>query len=259
MVLGIQEAVYSWLRNHTKGKAPPSKIYLSRLLSRDLDELGQVTTGADIASAQFKHAHWFETDVYFGVDIDSERLRDGIDRFDGMGCKTHYVPGPLSEKEMETYQRQSEEIYVALEADMLNEIFPPNSLELVVSTHTLHWVSHTKQKQIVDNICSYVRPGGTFLLQISDKEALTQTLESKLRQEFDTVEIVPYRNVLSELMIHLLELPDSDNQATLPGVQSLRGKLLFLLVSCSNLLLAAVEHAQVLDGSFVYVRCINKY
>jgi SAM-dependent methyltransferase len=150
-------------------KARPSKTYLFQLLESDMERIGECERAADIASNNFKNREFFHCDTYFGVDINAEDLRDGLNGLDPDSTRYAYVVGSIEKDELS--EVLSDDVrHVAVEGDMRDALLPRDSLDLVVSTHSLGHVPSTDHRSVITNLVRYLRPGGHLLLQIGQAE-----------------------------------------------------------------------------------------
>lgn len=64
----------------------PSKNALYSTLIDDIrKESENIDIAADMSSAHFDHAKYFNSGEYIGVDIDAGRLRDGVEKYERGG------------------------------------------------------------------------------------------------------------------------------------------------------------------------------
>jgi SAM-dependent methyltransferase len=251
----IKQRVGAWLRErHVRGSPP--KTYLISRFAFDLERLEGDDVAADISSNSFQHAELFESGVYYGVDIDKNALQQGIERAPEE-TKTEYLTGPVGRDTVNRHRNDGHRFEVAVEGDITERLFPEQSLDLVGSTHTLHHIPPEQHRQVVEHFCSYLRPGGTLLLQISDGAALTTEMEQLLRENFETVDITSYRNFISHRYIQFVERLRSEG-AVLPTPTTRLAQFVYLLMSACSLALASTERIERFEGRSVYVRCFDK-
>lgn len=214
----------------TKLKARPSKMRFHQLFERDLSAMGSHGVAADIASSDLKNAPLFDADAYYGVDIDYEALLAGRERH-------------AAEPEMS-----------AVLADMRYPVFDANSLDLVVSSHSLSHLPEPDHRMVVEQFCRYLRPGGKLLLQIHYNSPEIRDL---LEAEFGEVESVAYSNRLSRAYEQFL----ADEDGRVVFNQPNRGTNLLRNVgrAAGSLALYAVERTGLFGGTYRYLRCTAKH
>jgi hypothetical protein len=108
----------------------PSKTYFYNKFLADIDRYSDCKIAADIASARFDNTEFFRSEYYLGVDFDKERLQTGRDRY------------------------QNERSRIAIQADVRNQIFKEESLEVVACSHTL---SHLDSKDVFPTVRLLIR------------------------------------------------------------------------------------------------------
>lgn len=213
----------------TSLKARPSKMRFHQLFERDLAGMDSPGVAADIASADLKNAALFDADVYYGVDMDLEALMAGRERHSDDPTKT------------------------AILADMRDPVFDVDSLDLIVSSHSLSHLPKSDHRTVVEQFCQYLRPGGTLLLQI---HYYSSEIQNFLNSEFGEVESVAYSNRLSQAFERFL----ADEEGQVVFHQPNRGTNLLRNIGrvAGSLALYAVERTGVLGGTYRYLRCTNK-
>lgn len=222
----------------------PSKIYLYRLFESDLRKFSQCERAADIASADLKNSHLFNSDVYYGVDIDKQVLKTGLE---GVGFgKTKLYSGPISDQLMEKHDKKG---FYGVQGDIRNKLFPPNSLDLITSTHTFSHINPSDYSTVINHFNQYLRPGGTLLLQLPDEQYFNN-IKQELLSNFETVEVIRYRVPTSVAYERIIT---KFNQRSVFG-KEMKRKYVFALVS---LLLFQIERSGLLNGKSMYIRCID--
>jgi len=146
----------------------PSKIAMLRRLAKDLSrERGKI--GVDAASAHMKYRRFFKTQRYIGIDIDRERLITGL-------------------------QRHPEDTGIL--ANLAEYRGPGNSVDLLVSSNTLHFMSDEDCMAAVMNFVFMVKPDGRLIITKHVDEVSPKVLEL-LQRSFEDVDIFFYKNSLS--------------------------------------------------------------
>jgi trans-aconitate methyltransferase len=153
----------------------PSKNALFSELIEDIrEESKRHHYAADISSAHFDHAKYFKSEQYIGVDIEIERLREG---------KGKFTNNPK---------------YAAVQADIRQPIFQPNSLGMIVSTHTLGHLDPQEHTTVVNMFVQYLDSGGCLLIQLTDDSPVAE-IESLLRESFNCVNKFRYKNKITRI------------------------------------------------------------
>jgi SAM-dependent methyltransferase len=148
----------------------PSKFTLFRRMQADLAQIDGAI-GVDAASASFKTYPLFRTDSYFGVDNDLEALEQG---------------------------RRDFPAATGILADIATVELPEASVDVCVSTNTMHWLTPDERRQAIDRLARLVAPTGWFILQVDHDEFLPEAL-AILGSRFEHVEVLYYRTRLSTL------------------------------------------------------------
>lgn len=204
----------------------PSKTYLWSQFYRDLKSYSDVDRAADIASSHFKNAPGFNADHYVGVDIDLERLRDG--RAEINDTRSHS----------------------AVRADIRETNFRPQSFDLIASTHTIHHFSSEEHIPFLETLIEYLSTGGNLFIEFQPGD-FNKEIESLLRANFESVDIVKYSNPISRAFNAVREqtnwLPsfDMDSWKRYPQVAIVLAITLF-------------EFLPLPGRDRRYVRCISK-
>lgn len=232
-------------------RARPSKSYLHRLFDADVARYSNCARAADVASADFKNAHLFESDVYYAVDIDEAGLRDGLDGFED--ADTDFQEGQVDAEMMARHEESSRPTRVAVLGDMRDSLFPPDSLDLVVSTHTFGHLPPSDHPTVVENFCEALRPGGTLLLQLADSDWYEGALKRRLTDAFETVEIHRYRVATSVAYERLAA--DGEGAVVFPHDQNRLKHYLMILLSAG---LLQFERLPVPGGNSLYLRCLGR-
>jgi len=166
----------------------PSKLTLFRRMEADLAQLGGAI-GVDAASASFKTYPLFRTESYVGVDNDLEALEQG---------RRDFPAG------------------TGILADIATVELPEASVDVCVSTNTMHWLNTDERRQAIDRLARLVAPDGWFILQVDHDEFLPEAL-AILGSHFEDVEAHYYRNRLSTVYEQWLER-HNDLDSRLRGV-----------------------------------------
>lgn len=234
-----------------KLRARPSKTYLHRLFDADLAAYSDVDRAADVASADFKNAHMFDSDVYYAVDVDEAGLRAGLESVDS--GTTDFLKGPIDAGTMTDHDAAEAPARIALLGDMRHSLFPLDSLDLIASTHTFGHVPPSNHPTVVEHFCEALRPGGTLLLQLGQSEWYDDELESKLTDAFNTVETRRYRVPTSVAYERLVAT--EDGRVVFPHD---RNKFNHYLMELASAGLLQVERIGLFGGASVYVRCLGR-
>lgn len=204
----------------------PSKTYFYSKFLRDVRAHSNVERAADIASARFDNAEVFESDYYFGVDLDSERLRKGRSRYSD--CPSR----------------------IAIKADITRPVFQQESLDLIACSHTLSHLEQSDHVPTVEQLISYLKPGGSLFIQFHEG-AFTDDIEETLRESFEEVEVIHYNNSISKAF----ERRNIDEEGVIDADMDgwkwyLNGPII--------LLLAGLEHLPLPGRKYTYARCLRK-
>lgn len=231
-------------------KARPSKTYFHELFDRDARQYSRCERTADVATAEMKNADLFSSEVYYGVDISGDRLKRGLEAFDDQ--TTDFVEEAVSSEELVAHTDAEDQMYAAVHGDMRTDLFPDRSLDLVASTHTLYHLPEEDREQAVQNLCDWLRPNGTLLLQLSD-ESYTDGLDEILEEQFTHVDVISYRNLFSKLYESFAG--KSDGSCTFASADSEFGEILMLFATRC---LLPLERSSFTGGDNAYVRCFGR-
>ncbi len=147
----------------------PSKKALYHYLKRDLR--GQVGgIGVDAAAANMKN-HWmFQTDLYVGLDVSLDLLRQGV---------------------------RNKPNAIGVLADLADLNLPDNCVDLCVSTNTFEALLPENQRLMAAHLARIVKPDGVLLFNKHCDQAWPGIL-AVVQGAFAQVEIVYYRNLFSQ-------------------------------------------------------------
>jgi SAM-dependent methyltransferase len=138
----------------------PSKFALWRMLEADLrDATGAV--GLDAACAAFKTYPLFRTDRYYGVDVDRAAIEEG---------------------------RRTHPEAVGVLGDLVSLDLPRRSVDVCVSTNTLHWMYPEDRREVERRLVDLVRPDGTLIVECERNDMLAGLL-AHVHAEFDDVDV----------------------------------------------------------------------
>ena len=242
----------SWLgqrRRSVNRRARPSKTYLHRLFDEDVTAYSRVGRAANIASADFKNAHLFESEVYYAVDVDEAALRDGLDSV-GEADSEVLDGSELDGATMAGHRDRNGQARVAVLGDMRDPLFPPDSLDLITSTHTFGHVPPAGHPEVVENVCTALRPDGTPLLQLAEAEWYDGDVETRLEEAFERVETERYRTPISAGYERLVA--DADGSVVFPHGDNQVKHYLMMLAAAG---LLQFEKRGSAESNSLYVRC----
>lgn len=211
--------------------ARPSKAYFYELFHRDMEQFAGAEVGADIAAATCKNLPCFRTKKYIAVDIDQQRLRQGIEKYRGRDDLPEAVPICADIREVDRH-------------------LAPRSVDVVVSTHTLHHLPASDRLPAVRLLTTLVRPGGSLILQMCETTDLTvRDVAAILEPEFSDLRIRRYRNAVSRAYESLIAGKDGqvtyrDDSASVRRWKSAASRGLRLLERC-RLLGWTGDHAYI--------------
>ena len=157
----------------------PSKSFLYDVLEHELSSC-RGAVAIDAASANFKNRRKFRTQYYYGVDMDTESLKQGLEKY----------PDPHT---------------FGIYADMANlAAIPDNSVDVVVSTNTLYQLEPANRNKALRELCRITRTDGKFFCQLEMDRSLDELL-SIVRSHFFSVKVRYYRNPVSRFYEWLFE------------------------------------------------------
>lgn len=217
------------LGNRLFGKVSlhPSKTYLYSKLIDDIREHSKsVAVAADISSAHFDHAEYFNSEQYLGVDIDRNRLQSGKAKF------------------------EHDSDYTAIQADITRQIFQPNSIGMIVSTHTLSHLDPDEHLSVIEMFIQYLKPGGCLFLQVAT-ESPANSIETQLRKSFNTVTRVDYCTAISRSFARRHRDKDGVYAPTMTGWRR-------YLNAVSIVILSLLERFHWPNPTFTYFKCIDR-
>ncbi len=235
-------------------KARPSKTYFQSLLSEDIKRFSSCDTAADIASNAHQNARYFNSQVYYGVDIDREALHTGVASH-SPETNTDYVEGPISSTSIDQQVSADDPYYVSIEGDLREQLFPASSLDLIVSSHTMHHIDPEYHYPIIELFCSYLRSNGNLLLQFSNKEWYTNRIRDKLEREFRRVETIEYKTIISDWYERMVD--DEETGVVFPDLVGLN-RYKYAVMATTSIALSKLESLPFLRGRYVYVRALDK-
>jgi hypothetical protein len=117
--------------------------------------------GFDAASAAFKTYPLFHTDRYFGIDVDRDAIEQG---------------------------RRNHPEALGIVGDIATLDLPPRSVDVCVSTNTLHWLRPEQRREAERRLIELVKPDGLFVLECARDEMLAGTLGA-VRAQFTDVDV----------------------------------------------------------------------
>ena len=157
----------------------PSKTFLFNYLEKKLKRVN-AAIGLDAASANFKNRAMFKTQKYYGLDINLEHLKNGLQKYNDQN--TFGILADLAKLEQ----------------------LPQNSVDLIVSTNTLYALPPDKRLAAIDNLCRLAAPQAQFLCDLPlDKEF--ERIKKMLHTNFKQVKIIYYKNIFSQIYEKIFE------------------------------------------------------
>lgn len=159
----------------------PSKNALFDAVEKALRPLDGFV-GIDAASASFKNRKMFRTDAYYGIDIDLDALKAG-----------------LEEQEKNRY---------GIHADLARlDALPQNSVDVIVSTYTLYHMSPQNRLAALSHFCRITAPTGhlIFELPLTDDFDRAVTL---VQEQFTCVDVLYFKNAFSRWYVSFFERED---------------------------------------------------
>lgn len=235
----------------------PSKTHLYQLLQRDLSTIDEDAIAADIASNRFKNSFMFPNDVYFGVDLSSDLLYRGIDKYKDTQYETEYISAPVESSTIEMYRQDGQPRKIAVEGDILDtNLFPDNSLDVVVSTNTFNHLPETDYLSVVGSFYSYLSRGGDLFFNICvdllSNEGTVPEIVDFLEDKFHSVDIFGYCNIISALYEELW-LEDGEG-----NINKSKYKPIRYIQYAGVLLLSFLERVETIPSERMYFRCHGK-
>jgi len=157
----------------------PSKSFLFDILEKRLKKITH-GVGLDAASASFKNRRMFKTDFYYGLDNNLSLLQKGV--------KQNKLDNILG-------------IY----GDLTNlDLLPNNSIDVVVSTNTLHCLPPDKRIIAIDSLCRLVSPAGYFFCGLPIDKDLEKTM-AIIKARFNNIKIIYYCSIFSRFYEWIFE------------------------------------------------------
>jgi hypothetical protein len=204
----------------------PSKTYFYSKFIRDLNTYSDTEIGADIASARFDNAEYFKSKDYIGVDIDGQRLKKGKAKYD------------------------SSSSHSPIKADITKPLFKEKTIDIVACTHTLSHINNTKHINVIRYLIGYLNQGGHLFIQFHEEEC-TSEIESILRDSFEEVNFIQYRNPFSKLFEEFFSDSQGNIDVNSDGIMYVING--FLIIG-----LAILEYLPLPGREYKYARCFNK-
>jgi SAM-dependent methyltransferase len=211
-------------------EARPSKLFFFHHFDQDMRLSVGRDWGADIASAHRKHHPSFQTKYYLGIDLSAKLL-----------AQPRGNAGRSKER--------------LLLADIRRPGLRAQSLDFVVSTHTLSHLAAEDRFATVAGFGRLLRPDGVFLFNTPyTSPAFERDVDDLLDQDFLVVKKLRYRNKVTQLYEQWLS--DRDGALTLDGVGRVRRRLLGSMA----LLVAQLEFVEPMQatGNMLYYCAQNK-
>lgn len=172
----------------------PSKTFLFNLLKKRLSNLnGEI--GLDAAAANLKNRYMFATNKYIGLDFDLNGLKNGLVKY------------------------QNDQKVFGLFADLSNlDGLETGSVDVIVSTNTLYHLPFDKQPIATRHLCRILSPDGTLILELSNN-IFTPEMHKTYANTFKNIEIIYYKNIISQLYERLFEDKGYLGSHTLAGTK----------------------------------------
>jgi len=212
-------------------RARPSKTFLYQHFAEDMQLSCGKQWGADIACAKLKNRDFFQTQEYLGVDLRAEAF--------ALVSRRHRQGNVHS-----------------LVCDLRELALKKQSLDFLVSTHTL---SHLNPGERLPSLASFVarlRRGGDLIFNIpfTDQE-LEDEIDRVLTPSFASVKKVRYRNFIS--CWYEMRLADSEGRFTFEGHGFAGRKAL----AAGSLLISFLEYIPILQktGNMLYYCARGKF
>ncbi|MBI4138624.1 class I SAM-dependent methyltransferase [Candidatus Uhrbacteria bacterium] len=182
----------------------PSKTFLFDLVEHKLSRRGGAI-GLDAAAENLKNRKWFKTHSYYGLDIDLNSLRRGIER----ASNNTSIYGILAD---------------LASIDSIQE----GSVDVIVSTNTLYHLSEDQRLRAVSHLSRIVSPDGLLLMDLPI-QLVSPSIDEVLRNNFLTIERLYFRNFISRFYEGIFERDGDLGSHPIAGTKPFR--LLAWLVS----------------------------
>jgi SAM-dependent methyltransferase len=157
----------------------PSKSFLFNFLERRLRRFNY-GIGLDAGANNFKNRKMFKTEKYFGLDINKDALKSGLEKNNSSNTF-----GILADLE---------------KLDLLGN----NCIDVIVSTNTLYSLPLDKRVRAIENLCRLTAPDGYFFCELLNNNELTAVLEV-LSDSFINIKKIYYKNYTSRLYESIFE------------------------------------------------------
>lgn len=149
----------------------PSKIYLFERLKKKLANLSGAV-GLDAGSADFKNRRMFQTEYYYGLDMNLEYLKQGLAKY--QNGRTFGIHGDIAKPDM----------------------LPGNSVQVVVCTNTIHQLALPDRRLAISHLCRFTAPTGHLFCELRLDEGFKELLQI-VKSDFQNVRITYYCNPMS--------------------------------------------------------------
>jgi SAM-dependent methyltransferase len=182
----------------------PSKKFFYTLFSSDLSKIS-VNIAVDAASSEMKNYKYFKAKNYHGIDINYERLKKGL-------------------------KKHPNAVAIAYDLRSIKELFPPHSVDLIVSTNTLEHLPSTDQVKLVESFVSLLKHDGTLIFNKHNNES-SDPIEHLISESFERVKITYYRNMFSKLIESFVQRKDGyyPNNREMKGHQKVLNFIGFII------------------------------
>ena len=154
----------------------PSKLRFYLTLRKHLKSK-QNNISADIASNNFYNMSFFDTELYIGIDIDRNSLKEGVD---------------IASKKTNTPDS------VAIQSDLSQNIpLKSHTVDNLVCSHTLSHLPEEEWDRVVRELIRVTDVGGNLALNYPSNKNKQDSIIALLTDSFVEVEVLLYRNKLS--------------------------------------------------------------
>ncbi len=149
----------------------PSKTFFFSFLTEEIQAVGN-GIGLDAACANMKNRHMFRTASYYGVDINLELIKTGLNKY----------------QDPSTF---------GILADMSKlDPIPEGSVDLVVSSNTLYTIPAAQRIEAIQHLIRMTAPTGKLILEVPIADDFV-AIQKSTNEYFEQVRIVHYQNFLS--------------------------------------------------------------
>ncbi|MBI3290714.1 UDP-N-acetylglucosamine 2-epimerase (non-hydrolyzing) [Candidatus Falkowbacteria bacterium] len=173
-----------------------AKSFLFDVLENNLKKFN-TGIALDAGSANFKHRRMFKTDKYFGLDINLDRLKNGLEKF--------------------PFQNT-----FGILADLTKiDSLPNGSFDVIVSTNTLYALPSGQRTIALKNLTRLTAPAGSLMCELPVDKTLDSCLEV-LKENFSKIKMIYYRNIFSRTYEKIFEKDGYLGDHPIAGQKSFR-------------------------------------